>query len=155
LKSTRKSVVALVTVILGVGALGCSQVPTVASAESASKGLTLVLKSQSIAASCIKLLSLTAALERQAPTIYEQTAPGYRLIGLELMWPTTLVGWDLAGEDRQTTVVSDGMKYTYTLLEKRVTHERGLVVYSFPQVAVPGDVNDFQSVDVYNCGLIK
>ncbi len=141
--------------LAGVSAFGCAQTPTIASAEASSKGLQLILKSQHIAASCVKLMGFVAALERQAPTIYEQVAPGYRLVGMELMWPTTLVGWGLAGEDRRNTVIADGIEYTYTLLEKPSTHERGLVVYAFPVVAVAGEPNDLQTVDVYDCGQAK
>jgi hypothetical protein len=151
-KSTRKILAIFGAVLFGLMALGCSQTPALASAQSASKGLMLVLKSQNISASCVKLMSLKAALERDAPTIYEQVAPGYRLIGMELMWPTTLVGWNLGGEDRRATVVADGMKFTFTTLKKSATNERGLVVYSFPVAPDPTDVNDYQTVDVYNCG---
>jgi hypothetical protein len=155
LNSTKKSLAMVLIALAGVSAFGCSQTPTVASAEASSRGLQLVLKAQNISASCVKLLTFTAALERQAPTIYEQVAPGYRLVGLELMWPTTLIGWNLAGEDRRNTVIADGMKYTYTTLEKPSTHERGLVVYAFPVVAAAGEPNDVQTVDVYNCGQAK
>lgn len=140
----------LVTLMLGVSLLGCSQTPTQASASPTTNGLEMLLKAQNIAPTCTKLMGLTAAVDRAA-TVYEQATPGYRLIGLELRWPTTLVGWGLTGDDRKTVLASDGLQFTYTFLEKRATHERGVVVYTYPQDA-PVGADDLQTVDVYNCG---